>query len=118
MSFKRFSLKRINKIKSGNCTDSINSLLYLAIGHLPKECKVTENNGACRSLLVLFIDGCYLGWLIHLKISASFVGNKISIDGVNEFLQTVQYQISLASQMNRIVGIGLLRLSLQVRGIV
>ena len=60
-------LKGMNKVKSGDHTDSINSLLYLAMGHMPKECKVTENNGACGSLFVLFIVGCYLAWLICFK---------------------------------------------------
>ena len=32
----------MNKVKSENCTDSINSLLYLAIEHMLKESKVTE----------------------------------------------------------------------------
>ena len=60
-------LKRMNKVKSGNRADSINSLLYLAIRHIPKECQVTENNGACRSLFVPFIDGRYLAWFIRFK---------------------------------------------------
>ena len=55
----------MNKVKSGDRTDSIKSLLYLAIEYMPKECRVTENNGACRSLFVLFTDGRY--WFIRVK---------------------------------------------------
>ena len=58
---------RMNKVKSGDRTDSINGLFYLAMGHMPKECKVTENNGACRSLFVLFKDGRYLAWFIRFN---------------------------------------------------
>ena len=43
-----------------------------------------------------------------------FIGNKITIESVRELLQTIQYQTTLANQLNRVVGIGLLRLSLQV----
>ena len=46
-----------------------------------------------------------------------FIGNNITIEGVKELLQAVQYQTTLANQLNRMVGIGLMRLSLQVCGI-
>ena len=46
----------MNKVKSGDRIDSINRPLYLANEHVSKECKVTENNGPCRSLFVLFIE--------------------------------------------------------------
>ena len=57
----------MRKVKSGDRTDSINSLLYFAIRHMPKECKVTVNNGVCQFLLVLFIDGPYLDWFLPFK---------------------------------------------------
>jgi len=46
-------------------------------------------------------------------INLNLARNKITIESVKELLQTVQYQSSLANQLNRVVGIGLLRLSLQ-----
>ena len=48
------------------------------------------------------------------QLTFMFLGNKITIESVKELLQTVQYQSTLANQLNRVVGIGLLRLSLQV----
>ena len=45
LSFKKeddmvcYLLKRMHKVRSGNRTDSINSLLHLAIEHMPEECK-------------------------------------------------------------------------------
>ncbi|XP_065064000.1 leucine-rich repeat-containing protein 71-like isoform X1 [Rhopilema esculentum] len=46
-------------------------------------------------------------------INLNLARNKIPIDGVREFYQAIQYQISLASQTSKTIGIGLLRLSLQ-----
>jgi len=46
-------------------------------------------------------------------INLNLARNKITIEGVKVMLQTIQYQATLANQLNRVVGIGLLRLSLQ-----
>ena len=62
------NLKRMNNVIRGDRADSINSLLYLAIKHMPIECKVTENNDACWLFFALFIDGGYLAWFVHFKI--------------------------------------------------
>ena len=72
----------MNKVKCGDCTDAINILLYLAVGHMAKECKVTENNGACWSLYVLFIDGRYLARLIRFKNKCEI---KKKVFPVNDF---------------------------------
>ena len=69
----------MNNVKSGDRTDSVNSLLYLAIEHMPKECKVTAKKGACQTLFVLFMDGRYLAWFIHLRLAISMRLNVICI---------------------------------------
>merc|ERR1712141_13793 len=46
-------------------------------------------------------------------INLNLARNKITIEGVKELLQAVQYQTTLANQLNRLVGVGLMRLSLQ-----
>ena len=64
-------LKPTNNVKSGDRTDSINNLFYLAVESMPKECKKTEKNGPYLTLFVIFIDGRYLAWFIHLKIEST-----------------------------------------------
>ena len=53
----------MNKVKSSDCTDSINSLLYLAIRHMSKECKVRGNNGAVS--LISIYRRTLLAWFIQ-----------------------------------------------------
>ena len=62
------SLKGMNKVKSGDRIDSIKSLLYLVKAHMPKECKVTENNGACQSLFY-FKTNAICHWFIRFKVT-------------------------------------------------
>ena len=91
--------------KSGNHTDSINSLLYLAIEHMLKECKVTENNGACQSLFVLFIEGRYLAWFIHCKHSNTYFTIKFFMSKCFLFnwkLFTKMKQIGYASKAGHV----------------
>ena len=45
----------------------INSLLYLIIQLVVKECKAKENNAGIKCFFVLFIDKHYISQVVHLK---------------------------------------------------